>query len=64
MGVGGGAASSATKLASGVSDAFLAAGAIAGVAALIAVLILPSAASFLPKLRLAPRIAIHSRSGR
>jgi EmrB/QacA subfamily drug resistance transporter len=59
MGVGGSATSSATKLASGISDAFLAAGAIAGAASLIALLILPGAASFLPKLRLAPRVAIH-----
>ena len=59
MGVGGSATSSATKLASGISDAFLAAGAIAGTASLIALLILPAAASFLPKLRLAPRVAIH-----
>jgi EmrB/QacA subfamily drug resistance transporter len=59
MGVGGTATSSATKLAAGISDAFLAAGAIAGTASLIAVLILPAAATFLPKLRLAPRVAIH-----
>ncbi len=59
MGVGGDATSSATKLASGISDAFLAAGAIAGAASLIALRILPAAASFLPKLRLAPRVAIH-----
>ena len=59
MGVGGGATGSATKLTSGISDAFLAAGAIAGAASLIALLLLPAAASFLPKLRLAPRIAIH-----
>jgi hypothetical protein len=59
MGVGGDATSSATKLTSGISDAFLAAGAIAGTASLIALLLLPAAASFLPKLRLAPRVAIH-----
>ena len=59
MGVGGAATSSATKLASGISDAFLAAGAIAMTASVIALLILPAAASFLPKLRLAPRVAIH-----
>jgi Major Facilitator Superfamily len=59
MGVGGSATSSATKLASGISNAFLAAGAIAGAASLIALLILPAAASFLPKLRLAPRVAVH-----
>ena len=59
IGVGGSATSSATKLASGISDAFLAAGAIAGAASMIALLILPAAATFLPKLRLAPRVAIH-----
>jgi hypothetical protein len=58
MGVGGSATGS-TKLASGISDAFLAAGAIAGGASLIALVIMPFAASFLPKLRLAPRVAIH-----
>lgn len=59
MGVGGGATGSAAKLTSGISDAVLAAGAIAGAASLIALVILPAAASFLPKLRLAPRIAVH-----
>jgi EmrB/QacA subfamily drug resistance transporter len=42
-----------------ISDAFVAAAAIAGSASVIASLVLPSAASFLPKLRLAPRVAIH-----
>jgi EmrB/QacA subfamily drug resistance transporter len=42
-----------------IGDAFLAASAIAGTASLIALLLLPSAASFLPKLRLAPRVAMH-----
>ena len=42
-----------------IADAFLAAAGIAGAAAIAAMLVLPSAASFLPKLRLAPRIAIH-----
>lgn len=59
LGVGGGAASSAAKAATGVSDAFLAAGANAGAARLIATLIMPSTASLLPKLRLAPRVAVH-----
>jgi hypothetical protein len=40
--------------ASGIADAFLAAGALAGFGSLIALLVLPSATSFLPKLRLAP----------
>jgi EmrB/QacA subfamily drug resistance transporter len=40
--------------ATGIADAFLAAGVLAGVGSLIALLVLPSARSFLPKLRLAP----------
>jgi EmrB/QacA subfamily drug resistance transporter len=40
--------------ASGIADAFLAAGILAGVGSLIALIVLPSARSFLPKLRLAP----------
>jgi hypothetical protein len=40
--------------ASGIADAFLAASILAGVGSLIALLVLPSARSFLPKLRLAP----------
>ena len=59
MGVGGGAASLAAKTATGVSDAFLAAGADAGAASLIATLIMPSTASLVPKLRLAPCVAVH-----
>ena len=45
--------------AGAISDAFLAATAIAAAASLIALLVLPSAATFLPKLRIAPRVAIH-----
>lgn len=46
--------------ASGIADAFLAAGVLAGVGSLIALVVLPSARSFLPKLRLAPTsIPIH-----
>jgi EmrB/QacA subfamily drug resistance transporter len=40
--------------AAGIADAFLAAGALAALGSLIALLVLPSARSFLPKLRLAP----------
>ena len=46
-------------LASGIGDAFLAAGALAAVASVLALAILPSAASFLPKLRLAPPVSVH-----
>jgi EmrB/QacA subfamily drug resistance transporter len=47
------------SVAAGIGDAFLAASVIAAVAGLVAVAILPPAKSFLPKLRLAPRAAIH-----
>jgi hypothetical protein len=50
---------STAGLANGVGDAFLVAGIIAAVAGVVAQLVLPSAASFLPKLRVAPRVAIH-----
>ena len=40
--------------ASGIADAFLAAAALAGLGSLIALAVLPSAKTFLPKLRLAP----------
>jgi EmrB/QacA subfamily drug resistance transporter len=46
-------------VAGGIADAFLAAAAIAGLAAIIALVALPSASRFLPMLRLAPRVAIH-----
>jgi hypothetical protein len=52
-------ASSPALVAQGIGDAFLALSGVAGAAALIALLVLPSAASFLPGLRLAPRVAIH-----
>jgi EmrB/QacA subfamily drug resistance transporter len=42
------------RVASGIGDAFLAAGALALVAGVAALVVLPSARSFLPKLRLAP----------
>ena len=46
-------------LAGGIGNAFLVAAAIAGTASLVTLIVLPSAASFLPKLRLAPRVAVH-----
>ncbi len=46
-------------LAHGISDAFLAASAIAVIASIVALIVLPAAATFLPKLRLAPRVAVH-----
>ena len=50
---------SAAALAGGIGDAFLAAGAIAGIGSVLALAILHSARSFLPKLRLAPPSAVH-----
>jgi EmrB/QacA subfamily drug resistance transporter len=49
----------AAGLADGIGDAFLAAGLIAGAASVATLVILPSARSFLPKLALAPRVAVH-----
>ena len=49
----------AAALAGGIGDAFLVAGALAGVASVAALAILPAARSFLPKLRLAPPVAVH-----
>jgi EmrB/QacA subfamily drug resistance transporter len=46
-------------LTGGIGDAFLVAAAVAGFASLVALVTLPSATSFLPKLRLAPRVAVH-----
>ena len=46
-------------LAGGIGDAFVVAAAVAGTASLIALIVLPSATTFLPKLRLAPRVAVH-----
>ena len=53
------AASSAGVTATGIGDAFLALAGLAGLATIAAAVVIPSAAVFLPKLRLAPRVAIH-----
>jgi EmrB/QacA subfamily drug resistance transporter len=53
------ASSSAARLASGIGDAFLIAAGIAGTASVAAMILLPSATTFLPKFRLAPRVAVH-----
>jgi hypothetical protein len=57
----GGAAGpmAAAALADGIGDAFLVAAGIAAVSAVFAAVVLPPASSFLPKLRLAPRVALH-----
>jgi EmrB/QacA subfamily drug resistance transporter len=57
--IASGTARSTADLAGGLGDAFLVAGVIAAVAGVVALLVLPSAASFLPKLRVAPRVALH-----
>jgi MFS family permease len=49
----------ATGTASGLGQAFMVAGIIAAVGGVVALLVLPAAATFLPKLRLAPRVAVH-----
>jgi EmrB/QacA subfamily drug resistance transporter len=55
----GAAGPNAAGLADGIGDAFLAAAVIAGAASAAALVILPSAKTFLPKLALAPRVAVH-----
>jgi EmrB/QacA subfamily drug resistance transporter len=50
---------SPAALANGIGNAFLVAAVIAGAASVLALVILPSARSFLPKLALAPRVAVH-----
>jgi MFS family permease len=54
-----GGAGGAQALADGIGDAFLVAGIIAAVSSVAALIMLPSASSFLPRLRLAPRVAVH-----
>jgi EmrB/QacA subfamily drug resistance transporter len=54
-----GVPASTSGLASGLGDAFLVAAVISAVAGIVALVVLPPAASFLPKMRLAPRIAMH-----
>jgi hypothetical protein len=48
-----------SSLILGIGDAFLVIAATTAAASIIALIVLPSAATFLPKLRLAPRVAIH-----
>jgi EmrB/QacA subfamily drug resistance transporter len=57
--IGAGSSASTAELAGGLGDAFLVSAIIAGVAGVVALFVLPSAASFLPKLRVAPRVALH-----
>ena len=57
--IGSSTAAGPGAVAAGIGDAFQVAGGIAGAAAIIALVVLPSASTFLPKLRLAPRVAVH-----
>ena len=52
-------AAATIAISSGIANAFLAAGIIAAVASLAALVILPTAKSFLPRLEVAPPVAIH-----
>ena len=54
-----GARASAAGVAAGLGHAYLAAGVVAATSGLLALVILPSARSFLPRLRLAPSMPIH-----
>jgi EmrB/QacA subfamily drug resistance transporter len=49
----------AAGLADGIGDAFLVAAVIAAVTSAVALVVLPSARTFLPKLANAPRVAVH-----
>jgi hypothetical protein len=53
------AAGGSAPTALGIGDAFVAVSGLAALAGVIALIVLPSAAVFLPKLRLAPRVAVH-----
>jgi EmrB/QacA subfamily drug resistance transporter len=59
LATGSAGAAGGAQLAAGLGDAFLAASTLAAVASLLALAILPSATSFLPKLRVAPPVSVH-----
>ncbi len=59
LAAGSTATGGAGVLTQGIGDAFLVLSGVAGVASLAALIVIPSAATFLPELRLAPRVAIH-----
>ncbi len=56
---GAGPGSRASAVAGGIGDAFLAAAVLAAVAGMVALVLLPSARSFLPRMRISPRVAVH-----
>jgi mannose/fructose/N-acetylgalactosamine-specific phosphotransferase system component IIC len=57
--IAAGGTATSSSLAAGISDAFLVISGVCAVASTVALIALPSAAIFLPKLRLAPRVALH-----
>ena len=52
-------ATAGTSVTGGIAAAFLTAAAIAVIAGMIALVVLPAASNFLPALRFAPRVSIH-----
>jgi hypothetical protein len=54
-----GAGAGAPVAVTGLGDAYLAAGVIAGMASIVALVVLPPARTFLPRLQLAPGVPIH-----
>jgi hypothetical protein len=57
--IAAGSGPNAGSLSPGIGEAFLAISATAAAASILALILLPSTATFLPKLRLAPRMAVH-----
>jgi hypothetical protein len=57
--IAAGSGATAGALSPGIGDAFLVISVTAAAAGVAALILLPSAAAFLPKLRVAPRVAIH-----
>jgi EmrB/QacA subfamily drug resistance transporter len=56
---GSGGVTTPSSMVTGIGDAFLVISATAAAASIVALIVLPSAATILPRLRLAPRIAVH-----
>jgi len=57
--IAAGSGANAGSLSPGIGEAFLVISATAAAASILALIVLPSAATVLPKLRLAPRMAVH-----
>jgi hypothetical protein len=56
---GSGGVATPSSMVTGIGDAFLVISATAAAASILALIVLPSAATILPRLRLAPRVAVH-----